>query len=218
MGNHTRVRIPPSPPCNIKSDRCNLRPSYVECYDPVLLYKKIAVDPECILYYTGAGISKRSGILTMPELEFELKISRPLELIEYLEKNPEFPLKVIREFYNSIKKARPNIDHFLIRNIIKTFGGDLVTENVDILHELSGVRPIKPLKGELPPKFNYRAVVILGACTLQCQQLINDLSQYSDEINLISYNVLKNDKLKYFYYNMDVHDFIAGLYKYLNQV
>lgn len=189
---------------------------YIECSDPFGLYSKISENPDRVLYYTGAGISRDSGILTMPELERKLRITTPVELLSLLEYNPEFPLLVINDFYESIKKARPNSNHYLLKNVIKSFGGDLVTENVDILHELSGILPVKPYKGQKLQRYDYNTVVILGACTLQCTQLISKLYENSKDVNLISYSPLLYNRIEYNYYNMDIYDFLLGLNTYLN--
>lgn len=175
------------------------------------MYTEILKSSDNVLYYTGAGISRRSGILTMPELEEKLYIKSTDKLTSLLKLNPEYPIKIINDFKDSIKKSRPNIDHFLLRNIIKRFGGQLATENVDYLHELSGIKPIKPLRGEKIPTGKFKTIVLLGTCTMQCYELLNDLSKCANNTYLISYECLRNNKIDYIFYKMDIHDFLTGL-------
>lgn len=190
---------------NLKTSNYNLRH----------LYERIGKARNRVLYYTGAGISRRSGIMTMPELEYKLKINDIEGLIETLNMYPDYPLKIISGFYNSIKMARPNIDHYILRNIINKYGGDLITENFDILHELSGIRPIKPLIGDDLLHVEYDVVVIIGACSLQCSELLRRLHNNVSSINLVSYRPLLNNEIKYNFYNMDIHDFLSELSNYL---
>lgn len=164
------------------------------------------------LFYTGAGVSRESGIITFSELFLKWKLDCPEEFIKTIDAEPDALLKVFREFIRLFKIAKPNRNHYLLRNIVREHGGTIVTENLDMLHELSGVKPIKPLKGGILEDKDYKVIVFLGVSNIQCEELIKKIATGCNEIYLISFHpLIGNPMIHYTYYNMDVYDFLDKL-------
>lgn len=93
-----------------------------------IIYNNIVLDPSRIIYYTGAGISRKSGIITLPELFERFLFYDSSLLIEQIKKEPKYLLDLFNEFLFSFRKAKPNENHYLLRKIIKNYGGMLITE------------------------------------------------------------------------------------------
>ena len=106
-----------------------------------------------IVILTGAGISAESGIKTFRgnlglwEEEKIEEVATP----EAFRKNPQ---KVL-DFYNlrkkQLAKCNPNVAHFALANLEKKYPGkvNLITQNVDDLHEKAGSQNIIYMHGEL---------------------------------------------------------------------
>jgi len=108
-----------------------------------------------IVILTGAGISEESGIRTFrgkSGLWEEEKVEE-IATFEAFEKNP----KKVFDFYNLRKKnlldnnISPNQAHLALARFEKNFPGEvnLITQNVDNLHERAGSLKIIHMHGEL---------------------------------------------------------------------
>ena len=106
-----------------------------------------------IFVLTGAGISKESGIKTFRDQgglwnhhRFE-DVATP----EAFERNPS----LVYEFYNFRRKElnsgkiHPNKGHLSLVEMKKTFKINIITQNIDNLHELAGSSSIIYMHGEL---------------------------------------------------------------------
>ena len=106
--------------------------------------KKIAV-------LTGAGISAESGLKTFRDSDglwenYDLsEVATP----EAWEKNP----KLVLDFYNMRRKqvieSSPNISHFTLAELEKEFNVQIITQNIDDLHERAGSSKVLHLHGEI---------------------------------------------------------------------
>ena len=104
-----------------------------------------------IVFLTGAGVSADSGLETFRASEglwakFKIEdVCTP----EALERNPSLVL----EFYNArrahLKKVEPNSGHYAIARLENFFDVEIITQNVDNLHERAGSARILHLHGEL---------------------------------------------------------------------
>lgn len=104
-----------------------------------------------IVVLTGAGISAESGIKTFRDDDGLWKKYR----FEYLASpqawadNPELVL----EFYNMRRKnlleAQPNAAHHALKQLEEKFDVEIITQNVDDLHERAGSSKVLHLHGEL---------------------------------------------------------------------
>jgi len=104
-----------------------------------------------IVVLTGSGISKESGIKTFREtggLWEEHRIEK-VATYEAWEQNPELVL----EFYNQRRKqlleVEPNAAHYALVKLEKKYDVQIITQNVDDLHERAGSKNILHLHGEL---------------------------------------------------------------------
>ncbi len=104
-----------------------------------------------ILVFTGAGVSAESGIKTFRDYDglWENYRIEDVATPEAWKKNPE----LVNRFYNERRKqlfsVQPNKAHQLIAELEKNFEVNIVTQNVDDLHERAGSKNIIHLHGEL---------------------------------------------------------------------
>ena len=115
-----------------------------------------------IVFFTGAGISKESGLETFRDKD-GLWSNRSLqELVTLTGWNRE-PEKVL-DFYNkrrtAVKKAKPNKAHKKIADFQKNKNVTIVTQNIDNLHERAGSENIIHLHGKLNEAKNELGEVI----------------------------------------------------------
>ena len=104
-----------------------------------------------IVVFTGAGVSNDSGIATFRDSD-GLWANHKIEDIctpQALEHNRD---QVI-QFYNARRKelfeTEPNAGHYAIAQLEKHFDVEVITQNIDDLHERAGSSKITHLHGEL---------------------------------------------------------------------
>lgn len=104
-----------------------------------------------LVVFTGAGISAESGIKTFRDsggLWEEYKIE-DVATPQAWAKNPV----LVQEFYNQRRKqaleAQPNAGHIAIAEMQKHFNVEVITQNIDDLHERAGSKKILHLHGEI---------------------------------------------------------------------
>ncbi len=104
-----------------------------------------------VVILTGAGISAESGIKTFRDSDglWENYSIEEVCTAEALTKNP----KLVFEFYNQrrrdLLKAEPNGAHKGLVELEKKYDVQIITQNVDNLHERAGSTNILHLHGEL---------------------------------------------------------------------
>ncbi len=104
-----------------------------------------------IIVLTGAGMSAESGIKTFRDMgglweEYDImEVASP----QGWQKHPE----VVLEFYNQRRKqlleCEPNKGHLILKELENTFEVEIITQNVDDLHERAGSTNVLHLHGEL---------------------------------------------------------------------
>lgn len=104
-----------------------------------------------LVVFTGAGISQESGIKTFRDPgglweEYDIMdVATP----EAWAQDPEMVL----EFYNKRRKqvleAKPNRAHEIIAELEKHFVVQIITQNIDDLHERAGSKNVLHLHGEI---------------------------------------------------------------------
>ena len=104
-----------------------------------------------IVVFTGAGISAESGLGTFRDsggLWEKYKIE-DVATPEAFQKNPS----LVMDFYNIRRKqllnCYPNAAHISLVKLQEKFNLDIITQNVDDLHERSGAKNILHLHGKL---------------------------------------------------------------------
>ncbi|WP_397447009.1 SIR2 family NAD-dependent protein deacylase [Polaribacter sp. R77954] len=104
-----------------------------------------------IVVLTGAGISAESGIETFRDADGLWEGHDVMEVAtpEGFKKNPELVL----DFYNQRRKqllsTKPNKAHYNLAALETYFDVEIITQNVDNLHEKSGSTKVTHLHGEL---------------------------------------------------------------------
>jgi len=104
-----------------------------------------------IVILSGAGISAESGIKTFRDAEGLWEGHDVMEVAtpEGWHKNKELVLDFYNQRRAQLKTVKPNIAHELIAQLEKRYQVDIVTQNVDDLHERAGSRNVYHLHGEL---------------------------------------------------------------------
>ena len=104
-----------------------------------------------IVVLTGAGISAESGIKTFRDADglWEGHSIEDVATPQGWEQNPELVL----EFYNQRRKelfsVYPNKAHLLLQSLEDSYEVNIITQNVDDLHERAGSKNVLHLHGEL---------------------------------------------------------------------
>jgi NAD-dependent deacetylase len=104
-----------------------------------------------LVVFTGAGISAESGIKTFRDSgglweDYDIMdVATP----EAWARQP----KIVLEFYNARRKqiiaANPNVAHRSIAFLEKHFDVDVITQNIDDLHERAGSKKVLHLHGQI---------------------------------------------------------------------
>jgi len=104
-----------------------------------------------IVVLSGAGISSESGIRTFRDMgglwkEFDVhEVASP----QGWENNPELVLRFYNERRKQLLECRPNAAHFGLAALEQHFDVEIVTQNVDDLHEQAGSTKVLHLHGEI---------------------------------------------------------------------
>jgi NAD-dependent deacetylase len=104
-----------------------------------------------IVVLTGAGISAESGLQTFRGSDglWEGYNVYDVATPEAWNKNPS----MVQEFYNMRRKAvleaKPNTAHFALAELEKHYDLQIITQNIDNLHERAGSKNILHLHGEI---------------------------------------------------------------------
>lgn len=104
-----------------------------------------------IAVLTGAGVSAESGLGTYRDNGGLWDQYDPMEVASYIGwcTNP----KLVLDFYNfqreKLKECKPNLAHRLIASLEDRYNVDVITQNVDNLHERAGSTRVMHLHGEV---------------------------------------------------------------------
>ncbi len=104
-----------------------------------------------IVVFSGAGMSAESGIKTFRDtggLWEEYKIEDVATFEAWIKNQP-----LVLDFYNQRRKqvmnAQPNEAHFFVAELQKHFDVQVITQNIDDLHERAGSKKVLHLHGEI---------------------------------------------------------------------
>lgn len=109
------------------------------------------------IFYTGAGISASGNVATMNDLMRSLKMdwnNRTLLKQPFLKEaffNPESMTNAFDQFCKSAIEGEPTPAHKAVHAIAQHKNIAVVTENVDLLQQRAGSRPIMPRPGMCEP-------------------------------------------------------------------
>ena len=104
-----------------------------------------------IVVLTGAGISAESGIKTFRDADglWEghdvMQVASP----EGFAENPELVLEFYNQRRRQLLSVKPNKAHYNLAELEKSFDVEIITQNIDDLHERAGSTKVTHLHGEL---------------------------------------------------------------------
>lgn len=104
-----------------------------------------------IVVFSGAGMSAESGIKTFRDsggLWEEFKIEEVATFDAWL-KNPTLVLDFYNQRRKQVMEAKPNKAHELVAELQKTHDVQVITQNIDDLHERAGSKKVLHLHGEI---------------------------------------------------------------------
>ncbi len=99
-----------------------------------------------VLFYTGAGISIAAGIPSMAQLERLIGLKKGITGIFFLKQvmdDPEEFNEKIGHFYNACFYGHPSKAHEALKQLAFFKNTKIVTENIDLLHEYTGIVPYR---------------------------------------------------------------------------
>ncbi|MEB2330483.1 MAG: NAD-dependent protein deacylase [Ignavibacteriaceae bacterium] len=104
-----------------------------------------------IVVLTGSGISAESGLKTFRDSDglWEGYDVMQVASIQGWRENKELVLDFYNERRRELKRAKPNDAHLAIAELQKYFHVEVITQNVDDLHERAGTKNVLHLHGEL---------------------------------------------------------------------
>ncbi len=104
-----------------------------------------------LVVLSGAGISAESGIKTFRDMgglweEYDImEVASP----EGWERNQELVLNFYNDRRKQLQNVEPNAGHIVLAELERYFDVEIITQNVDNLHERAGSTKVLHLHGEL---------------------------------------------------------------------
>lgn len=104
-----------------------------------------------LVILSGAGMSQESGIRTFRDMdglweEYDvMEVATP----EAWHRNPELVMKFYNDRRKQLYECHPNPGHTGLAELEKFFDVDIITQNIDDLHERAGSSRVLHLHGEL---------------------------------------------------------------------
>jgi NAD-dependent deacetylase len=104
-----------------------------------------------LVVLSGAGISAESGIRTFRDMdglweEYDIEeVATP----EAWARNPQLVLRFYNDRRKQLLESKPNVGHISLAEMEKDFDVQIITQNIDNLHERAGSTKVLHLHGEL---------------------------------------------------------------------
>ncbi|MGB0881469.1 MAG: SIR2 family NAD-dependent protein deacylase [Vicingaceae bacterium] len=104
-----------------------------------------------IVIFSGAGISAESGLKTFRDYDGLWENFKISEVATYQawKNNPKLVLEFYNERRKQVLKSKPNKAHFSLVELEKHFNTQIITQNIDDLHERAGSSNVLHLHGEI---------------------------------------------------------------------
>lgn len=104
-----------------------------------------------LVVFTGAGVSAESGIKTFRDAGglWEQYRIEDVATPEAWQRNPALVLDFYNQRRRQVMEAQPNAAHYFIAELQKKFDVQVVTQNIDNLHERAGSKKVLHLHGEI---------------------------------------------------------------------
>ena len=149
-----------------------------------------------IVVLTGAGVSAESGINTFRDADGLWEGHDVMEVAtpEGFQKNPELVLHFYNERRKQLFNVLPNAAHKALARLEEHFDVDVITQNVDDLHERAGSSNVIHLHGELlkarcsynPNKIiDWKADMKIGDLSEDGRQLRPHIVWFGEEVPLL---------------------------------
>lgn len=109
-------------------------------------------DAECVVVFTGAGISAESGVPTFRGDEGLWKKFKPEELANFdaFMKNPDLVWEWYKHRKELISSVQPNAGHYALAAMETRYNSfSVITQNIDNLHQRAGSRSVHELHGNI---------------------------------------------------------------------
>lgn len=140
-----------------------------------------------LVVLTGAGISAESGIMTFRDAGglWENHSIEEVATPEGWRKNPKLVLQFYNERRAKAAEAKPNAGHLALADLENYFDVQIITQNVDYLHEKAGSTNVLHLHGELSKVRsvkNQNLIYDIGAKTIEIGDLAEDGGQLRPHI------------------------------------
>lgn len=104
-----------------------------------------------IVVLSGAGVSAESGLKTFRDSDglWENYKIEEVATIDAWHRNPALVLQFYDERRAAVMEAQPNLAHRLLADLQAYFDVQIITQNVDDLHERAGSKKVLHLHGEI---------------------------------------------------------------------
>lgn len=149
-----------------------------------------------VVVLTGAGMSAESGLKTFRdenglwEGHDVMKVATP----EAFDRNPELVLEFYNQRRRQLNEVSPNKGHVNLAKLEKHFNVNIITQNVDDLHERAGSSNVLHLHGELRKVrstlhendiYNWKGDLVLGDVCKQNTQLRPHIVWFGEDVPMI---------------------------------
>lgn len=103
------------------------------------------------MVFTGAGVSAESGINTFRDSKglWEQYRIEDVATPEAFHRNPALVLEFYNQRRRQVKQAKPNAAHVALVELEKYFNTQIITQNIDDLHERAGSNNVLHLHGQI---------------------------------------------------------------------
>ncbi len=104
-----------------------------------------------VVVFSGAGISAESGLKTFRDSDglWENYKIEDVATFDAWKKDPKLVLDFYNERRKQVLKSKPNNGHFALTKLEEYFDLQIITQNIDDLHERAGSKNILHLHGEI---------------------------------------------------------------------
>ena len=133
-----------------------------------------------IVVLSGAGMSAESGISTFRDKNglWENHSIEDVASREGWARNPELVLHFYNDRRRQLHHVQPNKGHLILAELESTYDVQIITQNVDNLHEMAGSSKIMHLHGELFKACNQdKSEIIEWTGDIALGQLASDRTQ-----------------------------------------
>ncbi|MCL1868068.1 MAG: NAD-dependent deacylase [Paludibacter sp.] len=115
-----------------------------------------------LVVLTGAGMSAESGISTFRDSDGLWENHRVEDVATFggWLRNPELVLKFYNERRRQLAEVQPNKGHRILAELEKNFDVQIITQNVDNLHERASSSQVLHLHGELTKACNLSKTIV----------------------------------------------------------